>query len=55
LEVEKSFEEIKRLLTQAPILALPDFDKLFEVDCDASKIGVGAVFEAGRKTGGLFQ
>lgn len=43
LEVKESFQVIKKMMTQAPILALPNFDKLFEVDCDASKVGIGAI------------
>ena len=31
-----AFDELKSLLTHAPILALPNFDKTFEVHCDAS-------------------
>ena len=40
---EQSFQELKRRLTSAPILALPSEDKGFIVYCDASKIGLGAV------------
>ena len=38
-----AFEALKRALSQAPILALPEFTKTFIVETDASNGGIGAV------------
>ncbi|KAK1694267.1 hypothetical protein QYE76_010964 [Lolium multiflorum] len=40
---DHAFDELKRLLTSAPLLALSDFNKQFEIECDASGIGIGGV------------
>lgn len=39
----QAFEQIKRKITEALIMCLPDFDKVFEVTCDASNVGIGGV------------
>jgi len=44
---ENAFQKIKFLLTNAHILALLDFTKPFELDCDASRVGIGVVLIQG--------
>ncbi|WVZ76698.1 hypothetical protein U9M48_024651 [Paspalum notatum var. saurae] len=40
---QAAFDELKKRLTTAPVLTLPDLTKSFTVYCDASKEGLGCV------------
>ncbi|KAF8105949.1 hypothetical protein N665_0151s0042 [Sinapis alba] len=46
---EEAFQILKGKLTQAPLLVLPSFSKTFEIECDASGVGIGVVLMHDRK------
>ena len=40
---DKSSETLKQKVVELPVLALPDFNKVFQVQCDASGNAIGVV------------
>lgn len=48
-EATVAFSKLKQAMTDASMLALPDFDKPFLLQTDASRIGMGSVFSQGTK------
>jgi hypothetical protein len=46
-EAEEAFKLLKQALMTAPLLQLPDFNKRFIIDCDASRTGFGVVLHQG--------
>ena len=47
--VQSAFDNLKHCLCDAPVLVLPDFDAHYEVVCDASGFGCGAVLPQNQK------
>lgn len=43
MECEASFARIKKLLTEAPVLQLPDMNSPYRIETDSSDYGIGAV------------
>jgi hypothetical protein len=50
-EATKAFEDMKKLLTQTPMLHYPDFSKSFKMSTDASVEGIGAVLSQNDENG----
>ncbi|KAJ4431151.1 hypothetical protein ANN_19746 [Periplaneta americana] len=46
-EEEKSFQRLKRALSEAPVLQFPDFTKPFVLTTDASNVAIGAILSQG--------
>ena len=40
---DQAFKTLKDMLTNAPLLSLPNFDKACEIKCDASRTRIGVV------------
>jgi hypothetical protein len=50
-DCQKAFDQLKSIITSDQVLLLPDFDKPFRIDTDASLTGVGAVLSQEKEDG----
>ena len=46
---KEGFQLLKKKITKQPVLTLPDFNKVYQVKCDASGIAIGAVLSQEEK------
>lgn len=42
-EVDEAFETLKKKVAQQSVLALPNFNKVLQIECDASHVAIGAI------------
>jgi len=42
-EAGRCFEDLKEVMSNAPVLATPNFSRPFTIECNASRFGIGAM------------